>query len=1067
MGDEYITKWNPNNAGVRQEIDLSKSCLIDGDLVRFYLDRKTDIATSPTAYLRIPGLVKPIKTIAELITSLDRMGDDEFKYCVNIDSNIIADWLHFSFNEKAVADKLRGIFDKNEIRNILLTNYLQPTRSEAKEISLEKSGLDSLLSKLNPTYRSSWDKFMNVMNGIYQQKHPGDTVVASAAVMAQKEADMKKHAAEASKTAGLEQATVQVTKGENALQKEFENLISSVFGQNIRHCPLTGGSEFYLKKPGKIATVLEKIPFLLPTELKISLDRGGRESPYVSFLDIFDGGKYHPIKVRIYRPDLMTAAQDFAKEYERMSGQKATIVQEYHTTDKPQGLESKLADAKPTALEQKIPFLHPEAVAELPQNELSLYKAGEMQLYTHKNKEHGYSKGTLRCELNSPKATETLLTLLKRLSPQSSSKLPASIDELSTMLAAATKEKQEIKLNTSAYTGNNVVFEYTDECYVQSSYTNREFGNIGFYFTPAIAGFILGMLSPFVSTPLGANPGTSLVIGSLLMFGGVAGSTGSYMLNRSKFCKNLGNPEKVFKLIQEEKAELSKMVDKKNKPFLITNLQKHGEQIRQHNKKLAELESVLQVAIQKNCVSITYSDKSQQEVLDYFNSLCTGKNEPKTINAEVMSAEPKPTTETLKPVPTIDEIILEQSWKKDENYGRRIDGRYELREFLGEGGMSKVYRAVTILSGKESAIKFEKPETSALKKKEKLIRILCGLKHDNLIATTDANLDNKPAYAVMDLIDGTDLGKILEFARENKETKQNLSLENTLSIARNIGEALQFLHSNGSRKIIHNDIKPSNIMIDEKGKAYLGDCDIADIERDMNSLLTGATSQKASGAGTIEYMAPERRGIVKAPISERSDIYSFGAVLYEMIAGQLPMTPNGLDKRTDMPEDLKQILCKCVAIQPEDRYQTMKEALEDLNKLQIESKPIKLTIKKSEEMKEAPIKEQPRKDIHDADLIEKIQAGLDSGRLSVEGAMDAAHLTMEDVLSANLEKLDQESQDAILAISEQALIDDKEPDKNELFHSAELPSAAELKEEEESEPLISPDDLDDDEKQLE
>ena len=81
--------------------------------------------------------------------------------------------------------------------------------------------------------------------------------------------------------------------------------------------------------------------------------------------------------------------------------------------------------------------------------------------------------------------------------------------------------------------------------------------------------------------------------------------------------------------------------------------------------------------------------------------------------------------------------------------------------------------------------------------------------------------------------------------------------------------------------------------------------------------------------------------------------------------------------------------------------------------------------------------------------------------------MDAAHLTMEDVLSANLEKLDQESQDAILAISEQALIDDKEPDKNELFHSAELPSAAELKEEEESEPLISPDDLDDDEKQLE
>lgn len=688
------------------------------------------------------------------------------------------------------------------------------------------------------------------------------------------------------------------------------------------------------------------------------------------------------------------------------------------------------------------------------------------------NDRHYNPQGILRYEVkNIKQSAEQIQELTRNTSLQGKSLsiergdhyLPRSIDEITTEILGSTKSRAEFK-NADV----TLLYDNTEPKLTPAQEFILKQGGCGHTFrfatdslpSLAMAAVIAGMcesLSIAIKSPI---PG-ALGMSCALILGGV--SLYHSIVPKESTVRTISG---LLPKIRKELKSLEKITAAYDTAKGMDTCVKLSKEMSAQKEKLGYYWHALYTSLTQKCVSLTYTNESPEKVLDYFSQLRRKMKKTAQIPAEVKT-EQKQITAALKPIPTLDEITLEQSWKKDENYGRRIDGRYELREFLGEGGMSKVYRAVTILGGKEAAIKFEKPETGSLKKKEKLIKILCGLKHENLVATTDANLDNQPAYAVMDLIDGTDLGKILEFARESKETKHNLRLENILSIARNIGEALHFLHSNGSRKIIHNDIKPSNIMIDEKGKAYLGDCDIADIERDMNSLLTGTTSQKASGAGTIEYMAPERRGIVKAPISEKSDIYSFGAVLYEMIAGQLPMTPNGLDKRTDLPEDLRQILCKCVAINPEDRYQTMKEALEDLNKLQIESKPIKLIIRKSEEMKEELLKEPETKP---AETEAKPLSPMESiAMFSKPIETLSENLLIEQIARANPGLMDEESQKQLLDASEQALVEDQK-EQEALFNSVALPIPAELEKEipspeEEMEDLISPEDLEDDEEE--
>lgn len=390
--------------------------------------------------------------------------------------------------------------------------------------------------------------------------------------------------------------------------------------------------------------------------------------------------------------------------------------------------------------------------------------------------------------------------------------------------------------------------------------------------------------------------------------------------------------------------------------------------------------SVIEQLLTNNSFSVSYSEgmlndsdtpeKAKARLMQIFDRVIfktdysqenpdSSKQESVKITAKEPDSEIKSAqTAALVPVKILKKITIEQNWNKDEKYGQRIDGRYELREFIGEGGMGRVYKAVSLIDEKEYAVKFKIPGTELTRKHKNVIKSLKGVSHEHFISTVDFNFDADPEYTVMELIDGVDLGKIIEFAKtKNKKAKTQsyLSLENILSITKDVGTALIDLHSNKtSKKTIHNDIKPENTLIDESGKAYIGDCDAADIEADINSMLTELTVQHASGAGTMDRIAPERRK-KNAKIDERSDIFSFGVMVYEMLTGELPMVPDGLNQRTDIPEEMVDFVCKCVQLDPCSRYSSMQEAMKDLEKIPVKAEPIKLTIQRKHKQKETPV----------------------------------------------------------------------------------------------------------------
>lgn len=271
-----------------------------------------------------------------------------------------------------------------------------------------------------------------------------------------------------------------------------------------------------------------------------------------------------------------------------------------------------------------------------------------------------------------------------------------------------------------------------------------------------------------------------------------------------------------------------------------------------------------------------------------------------------------------------------------DNYvGKRLDGRYEVQEIIGVGGMSVVYKAYDNVDDRIVAIKILKDEflnneefKRRFKNESKAIALLS---HENIVKVYDVNFGEKLQYIVMEYIDGITLKEYIN--------KQNsISWNDALFFITQILRAVQHAHDKG---IVHRDIKPQNIILLPNGNIKVTDFGIARFSRSETKTLT------EQAIGSVHYIAPEQ---AKGEMTdERADIYSIGVVLYEMLAGKVPFDSENAvsvalmqvqanaEKLTqinpDIPKGLEQVCVHAMQKNPNDRYQTATEMLLDVEEI--------------------------------------------------------------------------------------------------------------------------------------
>jgi len=271
-----------------------------------------------------------------------------------------------------------------------------------------------------------------------------------------------------------------------------------------------------------------------------------------------------------------------------------------------------------------------------------------------------------------------------------------------------------------------------------------------------------------------------------------------------------------------------------------------------------------------------------------------------------------------------------------DNYvGKRLDGRYEIREIIGVGGMAVVYKAYDNIDDRIVSVKILKDEflqneefRRRFKNESKAIAVLS---HPNIVKVYDVSLGDKLQYIVMEYVEGITL-------KEYIEQQGVLDWKEAVHFTTQILRALQHAHDKG---IVHRDIKPQNIMLLENGTIKVTDFGIARFSRGETRTMT------ESAIGSVHYISPEQaRGEIT---DDKADIYSVGVVLYEMITGQLPFESDNAvsvalmqvqDEATpprqikeDIPEGLEQITMHAMEKLPRNRYQSAAEMLLDLDEL--------------------------------------------------------------------------------------------------------------------------------------
>ena len=273
--------------------------------------------------------------------------------------------------------------------------------------------------------------------------------------------------------------------------------------------------------------------------------------------------------------------------------------------------------------------------------------------------------------------------------------------------------------------------------------------------------------------------------------------------------------------------------------------------------------------------------------------------------------------------------------KEELTTGSTFAGRYQIIEELGKGGMGKVYKAQDTEINEKVAIKLLKPEVAAdektIERFRNELKFARKIRHKNVCQMFDLGEEKGTRYITMEFVDGEDLKRLIRKIGQ-------MPIGRTVSIAMQVCDGLAEAHRLG---VIHRDLKPQNIMVDEEGNARIMDFGIA------RSIKAKGITDAGMMIGTPDYMSPEQ--VEGKDVDPRSDIYSLGVILYEMVTGKVPfegdtpftvgvkhkseMPRNPRELNSQIPAEFSLVIMRCLEKDRKERYQSAGELRSELMKI--------------------------------------------------------------------------------------------------------------------------------------
>ena len=293
-------------------------------------------------------------------------------------------------------------------------------------------------------------------------------------------------------------------------------------------------------------------------------------------------------------------------------------------------------------------------------------------------------------------------------------------------------------------------------------------------------------------------------------------------------------------------------------------------------------------------------------------------------------------TTPLKPPEDLGVTETIETPKEELTTGSTFAGRYQIIEELGKGGMGKVYKVHDTKIKEKIALKLIKPEIAKDKKTierfSNELRLARKIRHKNICQMFDLGEEQGTHFITMEFVPGQDLKGLIRQSGQ-------LAVGTTINIAKQICDGLTEAHK---LEVVHRDLKPSNIMIDKEGNVRIMDFGIA------RSLETKGITGAGVMIGTPEYMSPEQ--VEGKEVDQRSDIYSLGIILYEMVTGRVPFegdtpftigmkhkgeTPkNPKELNTQISDDLNNVILRCLEKDEENRFQSAGEVRSELESIE-------------------------------------------------------------------------------------------------------------------------------------